>query len=270
MRIDLLGATSVTVRGHSRDINANKPRAILAALALDAGRVVSHADLADELWGCRQPRVNARNAMQAHATRLRKVLDEPADDLPGHTVLRAVGNGYLLDVPAECVDTNEFLALAARGADLLPHPERAMPVLQEALRLWRGPALVDAGDGLRCRSAAEQLEERRVAVWEDLVTARLSAGDERQAVVELRALVGQYPLRERFTEQLMLALYRSGRQCEALAVFDRTRRCLDHELGVQPGRSLQRRHAQILAQDPDLLLPAAVFGDRRPEPARTG
>lgn len=262
MRIDLLGAISVTVQGHSREIKASKLRAMLATMALDAGRVISHGDLAEELWGCRHPRGNARNAMQAQATRLRRVLDGPVDELSPRTVLRAMGNGYLLDVPTECVDCNQFLELAARGADLLARPELAVPVLLEGLRLWRGPALADVGDGPRCRSAAAQLEERRLAIWEDLITARLCVGDERQAVVELRALVAKYPLRERFAEQLMLALYRSERQCEALEVFDRTRRCLDRELGVQPGRSLQRRHAEILAQDPGLLRATVVLDDR--------
>lgn len=266
MRIDVLGTLSVTAGGHRREIRAGKVRAMLATLALDAGRSVSHEELAEELWCGHQPKGNARNALQAHATRLRRVLDRSADDAPA--VLRSVGNGYLLDVPRECVDSNTFLDLAARGAAAVRHrPERAVEQLQASLQLWRGPALLDAGDGLRCRGSAALLEERRLAVWEDLVSARLSLGDDRQAVADLRPLVFRHPLRERFCEQLMLALYRAGRQGEALELFRRTRRRLDDELGVLPGMALRQRHAEILAHDPALLLATADA----PKPAvRTG
>nr|BAG84243.1 putative transcriptional regulator [Streptomyces griseoviridis] len=225
-------------------------------------------ELADELWAG-HPVGNTRNALQAHATRLRKVLDEPSRRLRGDTVLRAVRNGYLLDVPPDCVDGNRFLDLAAQGAaELYTRPERALELLQAALRLWRGPALLDAGDGLRCRSAAALFEERRLTVWEDLISARLALGDESRAIAELRQLVAQHPLRERFCELLMLALYRSGRQGDALELFRTTHQRLDEELGVQPGVELQRRHAEILSQNPALSLPSALLPDH-PRPATT-
>jgi DNA-binding SARP family transcriptional activator len=253
--IDILGTVSVTVNGGQRELRANKLRAMLAVLALDAGRAVSFVDLADELWAGGQLG-NARNALQAHATRLRKVLDTPGAK---GTVLRAVRNGYLLDVPSESVDGNRFLRLADQGSAVLrADPRRALELFQSALRLWRGPALLDAGDGLRCGGAAALFEERRLTLWEDLVNARLAIGEEREAVAELRQLVAQYPLRERFCEQLMLALYRSGRQGDALELFHRTRQWLDRELGLRPGVPLQRRHAEILAHDPVLSQPAAL------------
>ncbi|MFK4102169.1 BTAD domain-containing putative transcriptional regulator [Streptomyces sp. NPDC019531] len=231
---------------------------MLATLALEAGRAVSSEDLVDELWSGHAIG-NARNALQATATRLRRVI-EPSLHRGGTSVLRGVNNGYLLEVPPEYVDGNRFLDLAAQGAAHLPtRPERSLELLQSALDLWRGPALFDAGDGLRMRGAAALFDERRLTACEDLVSALLSVGDEARAIPELRQLVALYPLRERFCELLMLALYRTGRQGEALDLFQRARRRLDEELGIQPGAPLQRLQAEILAQDPLLRLPAAVL-----------
>lgn len=268
MHINILGPVSVAVGGKRHGIHANKVRAMLAVLALEAGRAISNVELADELWAG-HPLRNTRNALQAHATRLRKVLDGPPRQPRGATVLRAVRNGYLLDVPPDSVDGNRFLDLAAQGAAALAaRPEHARELLEAGLDLWHGPALLDAGDGLRCRGAAALFEERRLTVWEDLVSARLALGDEARAVAELRQLVAQYPLRERFSELLMLALYRSGRQGDALELFQWTRRRLDEELGVRPGAPLQRRHAEILAQDPVLTMRSSALTWQR-EPAAT-
>lgn len=263
MQIGILGTVFVTVSGKQHEIRASKVRTMLATLALEAGRAISHVELVDELWSG-QPLGNARNALQAHATRLRRVLARQ-----GPSPLRSVGNGYLLDIPRESIDGNSFLDLAAQGATALPHrPERAMELLHAGLQLWRGPALLDAGDGLRCRAAAALFDERRLTVWEDLISARLSVGDERRAVPELRQLVAQHPLHERFRDQLMLALYRSGRQGDALELFHQTRRLLDSELGLRPGIPLQRRYAEILSHDPALTLPSAVWSGYRETEAR--
>jgi len=258
VHIDILGSITITTDGEVRTIGSNKTRALLSALTVEAGHAISLDDLADELWSGRPPR-NSRNALQAHATRLRKVLDGP----DGGSRLRAMRNGYVLDVPRENVDANRFLELAADGAAALhTDPARAAELLRAALRLWRGPALLDAGDGLRCRAAAALFEERRLTAWEDLATARLSLNDERNAIAELTRLVAQHPRRERFCEQLMVALYRSGRQSEALELFQRTRQRLDRDLGIEPGLPLKRRHAEILAQAPELTLPSAVWSPR--------
>ena len=259
MDIGVLGAVSITLNNQSRGIRAGKPRTILATLALEAGSAISYADLADELWEGNPPDGNLRNALQAHAARLRKVVDQP-EVRSGGTLLRAVNNGYLLDVPRDCVDSNRFLALANQGsAAVSSSPERAVQLLQDALRLWQGPALFDAGEGLRCRAAAALLEERRLTAHGDLIAARLTTGDEHRAVAELRQLVAQHPTRERFCDQLMLALYRCGRQGDALALFHQTRLRLDQELGLEPGVQLQRRHVAILSHDPVLMSPSAVL-----------
>jgi DNA-binding SARP family transcriptional activator len=249
VRIDILGTLVVTIDAGPHQIQANKVRAMLATLALDAGRAISHEELADELWSG-DPPAGALNALQAHATRIRRVLDGPDRPRGAGSVLRSVRNGYLLDIPPESVDGTRFRELAGRGAAALAErPEHALELLSAGLALWRGPALIDAGDGLRCRSAAVSFDECRLTMWEDLISARLATGAERPAITELRALVAQYPLRERFSEQLMLALYRAGRQSEALEVFHRTRVRLAEELGLRPGAALQRRHAEILAHD---------------------
>ena len=237
---------------------------MLATLAVEAGRAISHLELADELWSG-VPLSNPRNALQAQATRVRKVLGEPAQERErGVTVLRCVANGYVLDLPRDQIDGHRFLTYASEGAAALPdHPERALRLLETALGLWRGPALLDAGDGLRCRSAAALFEERRLTAWEDWTVAHMLLGDESRVIAQLRQLHAQYPLRERFCELLMLALYRVGRQGEALELFRRTRRRLDDELGIKPGMFLRRLHAEILAQDPVLTHPAAVWDERR-------
>jgi DNA-binding SARP family transcriptional activator len=259
--ISLLGTVSVSVGGGLRDIRASKVRAMLATLALDPGRPVSYGDLAAELWSGRALG-NARNALQAHAARLRKLLDEPGDS--GGIALRAVPNGYVLDLSPTDVDATHFLDLAARGAaKVTTTPRDAIDLLDAGLRLWRGPALLDAGDGLRCRAAAALFEERRLTLWEDLTTARLAIGDDAAAAADLAPLVTANPLREAFCDQLMLALYRCGRQGEALAVFHRTRTHLDDELGLQPSARLRNRYAEILAQSPTLTEPRAAWAGHR-------
>jgi DNA-binding SARP family transcriptional activator len=260
VNINLLGTISVTVCGNSHEIPASKVRTMLAMLALEAGHAISHMELADELWAGRLLG-NMKNALQAHATRLRRVIDHSVTE-PRGTVLRAVRNGYLLDIPPESVDANRFLDLAAKGSAALPgDPARAVELLEAGLRLWHGPALLDACDGLRCRSAATHFEERRLTVWEDLIDARLMLGKDRQAIADLQQLMAKNPMRERFCEQLMLALYRTGRQSDALELFHRTRQRLDDELGVQPCLPLRWRYTEILNHDPVL-----AHGAARPEP----
>ncbi len=262
MRVNVLGPMTVAVEESHWDVGAAKVRTMLAMLALDAGRVVSHADLADELWSER-PLGNVRNALQAQATRLRRVLRERMRQ-PDATLVRAVQNGYVLDLPTQEVDAHRFLDQAALGiAALRECPAHALETLTEAARIWRGPALVDAGDGLRCRSAAALFEERRLIVLEDIAAARILIGEQRQAIAELRRLVDRYPLRERLCALLMLALYRSGRQVDSLDVFHHTRQRLDCDLGVQPGATLHRLHAQILTHHPALMSQDAVLDGER-------
>lgn len=253
MRIELLGAATIGTAEERGPIRAKKVRAMLVLLALNAGVAVSYPDMVDELWGD-SPLGNARNALQANATRLRRLL-EPFAGEPGRpAVLVTAGAGYLLDIPRNAVDANLFLELTDHGTTQIrrDQPERAVETLNQALRLWRGPALTDSVDGPRAKAAAERLEERRLTALEDLMEARLALGHERQVVSELRWLLSQYPARERLSEHLMLALYRCGRQTEAIAVFHQVRKHLADEVGLAPSPSLQKRYQEILVQEPTL------------------
>jgi SARP family transcriptional regulator, regulator of embCAB operon len=259
MHVELLGPVSVVVAGHRCRIRGEKTRVILALLSLNAGRVVGSDELVDELWPDAPVR-NARNALQANVTRLRKLLDAPA--------LETVDNGYLLNVAPEAVDANRFRLQAHLGASLVSsEPDRAVRLIESALALWRGPALLDSGQGPRCRAAASSLDEAYVLAQEDLMMARLALGGERSVVSELEHLATRYPLRERFCELLMLALYRCGRQVDALDAFHRIRHHLADEIGLEPGTELQSRYRAILLQDPALASPVvgvSLVAHRRP------
>jgi len=249
MRISILGALSlIDVNGQKFNIGSTRLRTLIALLALSPRTPVPIDEFVDELWAER-PVGNARNALQANIARLRKLV-ETVSRRPGDELIRTSSGGYILDIPPEHVDAHEFVALADDGAQILgKNPEEAADLLQRALRLWRGPALVDVPEGVRCRSGAGYLEERRLAAREDLVAARLSTGRERDVVSELSQLVAKHPERERLSELLMLALYRVGRQTEALNAFHNLRNWLDDELGLQPNRAVCDLYQQILSQD---------------------
>ncbi|MFE7721991.1 BTAD domain-containing putative transcriptional regulator [Nocardia rhizosphaerihabitans] len=236
---------------------------MLAVLALRAGQTVYYNELADELWPGEFLK-NPRNAIQAQATRIRKTIEGCIQRTEESAALRPVYNGYILDISRDAVDTNRFLDLTMRGNnDLALEPARALRSLRQGLQLWRGPALLNTRTGEQCRSAAAFLDERRMLANEDLMSAHLLLGDNRKAVAELQTLVAAYPSRERLCELLMLALYRTGRQAEAIHVFHRIRQRLDAELGVVPGRELARLYQKILIQDSSLDSATAVLS--RPE-----
>ncbi|MEU9714600.1 AfsR/SARP family transcriptional regulator [Streptomyces sp. NPDC047976] len=228
--------------------------AVLALLALSPGQPVPFDQLVDELWG--DGRIaNAKNALQATVTRLRKLLVS-VTGRQGSDLIQTVGGGYVLHVPKESVDAHRFLALADRGAALVgADAPRAVEVLEQGLGMWRGAALMDVSEGFRCRTEAAHLDERRLTAYEDLVTAKLAVGLERVSVPELRQLAAEHPGRERLSELLMLALYRDGRQTEALEVFHDARRRLADDLGLEPGRSLHEIYQAILKQDDALGRP---------------
>ncbi|MFF8290564.1 BTAD domain-containing putative transcriptional regulator [Streptomyces sp. NPDC016309] len=235
-------------------MTSKRVSSVLALLALAPGQPVPVDQLMDELWGDERM-ANAKNALQANVTRLRRLLASVAGR-DGRDLVRTVGTGYVLDVPAESVDAHRFAGLADRGAALVgPDPALAVRLLEKALGMWRGSALLDVSEGFRCRSASVRLEERRLTAHEDLVTAKLAVGVERVPVPELRQLAAEHPGRERLSELLMLALYRDGRQTEALDVFHRARRRLAEDLGVEPGRSLHAVYEAILHQDDTLGRP---------------
>ena len=247
MEIRLLGAVEAYADGVALPLGGPRQRAVLADLALHAGQLVAAGRLIDDLWGGRPP-ISARHTLETYVSRLRHVLNASG----GLLVTRP--GGYLLDVAPGCVDACQFRDLVARGSGARDHGDvpAAVTLLGSAVKLWRGPALADVQDAPFAVLAGQQLEEERLTASEKLVEARLALGQHRELVPELEALIADSPYREGFHAQLMLALYRSGRQAEALAAFGRARDLLAGELGIEPGRKLRRLHRAVLLQAPEL------------------
>jgi DNA-binding SARP family transcriptional activator len=243
MEFRILGPLEVIEDGHALPLGGTKPRALLACLLLRANQVVSMDRLIEELWPDAAPRTAAKT-IQVYVWKLRKELGE------GRLVTRPPG--YLLRVDSSELDLTRFEALLeeARGVD----PKRAAEHLCEALTLWRGQPLADLAYEPFAQTDIARLEELRLAALEERIEADLATGRHRELVGELEALVAEHPLRERLRGQLMLALYRSGRQAEALEVYQVARRTLVEELGLEPSAALQRLEKAILQQDRSLDL----------------
>jgi class 3 adenylate cyclase len=246
LEVRLLGPIEVGVEGRPVQLRRRKQRELMALLALRAGEVVSTDRLVDELWGETPPKA-AVGSLQNLVSELRKVL--PPD------ILRTRAPGYVLAIDRDAVDAHRFELLVREAGDA--PPAQRVTQLREALALWRGPAL----DDVRLeRSSAEEkarLEDLRVAAWEDRLEAELELGRHSQRIGELESLVSNHPLRERPVGLLMLALYRAGRQSEALETYRRAREMLVEELGIDPSSELQRLEQAILRHDPELDLPEA-------------
>jgi predicted ATPase/DNA-binding SARP family transcriptional activator len=262
MRFGILGPTQVR-RGDGREVAVGGPRlrALLALLLVDAGRVVPAERLIEGLYGGNPPG-DASNALQSQVSRLRQLLRD--EDRPGSPV-ELHPAGYRLAVDPDDVDAHRFERLAAEGHRALAggDPPRAAALLREALDLWRGPALADAGDVPSARAQAVRLEELRVGAMEDRAEAELALGGHPALVAELERLVAGYPLRERLRGLLMRALYADGRQAEALARFEEARRTLAEELGADPSPELAAVHLAVLRADPALARPAGRQAVRR-------
>lgn len=224
-----------------------RQRAVLALLLLHRNEAVSRDLLVDELWG-EQPPPTAAKVLQNCVSALRKEL--PA----GTETLRTVGSGYELRVSPDELDRDRFERLLGEGRAALAagEVEEAAVVLKRALDLWRGPPLADFAYEQFAQDEITRLEELHVAALEDRIDAELALGHHAELVPELEALVTRHPLRERLRSQLMLALYRSGRQAEALEAYRAARRTLLAELGIEPGRALHELERMILEQDPAL------------------
>ena len=239
------GPLEVVDEDGARALGGAKQRAVLAVLLLHRGEAVSSERLIDEVWGDRPP-ATAAKTLQGYVSHLRKAL---RGDL-----LRTQGSGYVLGVEAAEFDSDRFEALAAegRGALAAGNPARAATQLAAALGLWRGSALSDFRYESFAQAEIARLEEMRLAALEDRIDADLALGRQAQLVGELDGLTREHPLRERLRAQLMLALYRSGRQADALQAYRDARRELLDELGLEPGRALQELEQAILVHDPAL------------------
>jgi DNA-binding SARP family transcriptional activator/tetratricopeptide (TPR) repeat protein len=232
MEFRILGPLEVLPDGRPLDLGAQK-RVLLALLVLDANRVVPSERLIDALWD-EDPPETARKALQVHVSQLRKLL--------GRDRIATAAPGYRLRVEPGELDLERFRKLQDEGR------------FEEALGLWRGAALADLAGHHLFAPEASRLEELRLACQEERVERELAAGRHAELVPELEALVARYPLRERLRGQLMLALYRAGRQADALDAYRAVRRLLVDELGIEPGRALRELHQAILEQFPELDL----------------
>lgn len=234
----ILGPLEVTADGEPLPVSGRNPRSLLAILLLRANEPVSAERLVTEMWGESPPRT-AHASLQNAVSQLRRVL--------GPDALLTRSPGYVLAISPEQLDLGRFERLVREAGEALP-ADRAR-LLREALGLWRGPALADFELDAFAQDEGRRLEELRLAATEEWLGAELELGRDAAVIPQLEAHLRANPLRERPRGQLMLALYRSGRQAEALKCFHEGRRVLVDDLGIEPGRSLQQLYGQILRQE---------------------
>jgi DNA-binding SARP family transcriptional activator len=268
MEFRLLGPLEVWHEGRNLPVRGSKQRALLAVLLLHANRVVSSDRLLDELWGDEAPEGRTA-ALRVRLSQLRKALD-----VGGTSPIATRAPGYVIELRQEQLDLHRFEQLVEEAGSV--GPELAAAKLREALGLWRGPPLADFVYEPFAQAPIGRLEELRLLATERRVDADLVMGRHAELVPELELLVSDHPLREGLRVQLMIALYQSGRQAEALEAYQAARRTLVDELGIQPGPALQELERAILRQDPSLALaegPQALrsilvagLGDRELQP----
>ena len=252
MDFRILGPLEVADGGRTIPIVGDRQRALLAILLIHANEAVSTDALIDELWGEHAP-ASPRKALQIQVSRLRKALGE------GSARLVTRPNGYLLQVEPGELDLNRCERLADQGRKALADedPWRAAEQLRESLARWRGPPLGEFAFESFAQAEIGRLEELRLGLLEDRIEADLACGRHAELVGELETLVAEHPLRERLRRQLVLALYRGGRQADALAAYRAAREMLDEDLGLEPTPALRELEQAILTHDADLAAPAA-------------
>jgi DNA-binding SARP family transcriptional activator len=269
MDFRLLGPLEVIADGRSLAVGGGKRRSLLALLLLHPNEVMSAERLIDELWGERPP-ATAAKSVHVYVSQLRRELGHPNGD-----VLQTRGNGYVARVGPNELDTLRFERAVAEGRRALAagDPDTAAAKLSQAVAAWRGPPLADFAYEPFAQREIARLEELKQAALEARIDADLELGRHADLIGELETLVADHPLRERLRGQLMLALYRCGRQADALRVYREGRELLVSELGLEPGPELRALEAKILGQSPELAAPAgpprAPPRGRAPSPARS-
>jgi len=247
MRYGILGPLELSENGRTVEIAGAKQRALLAMLLLNANRVVSSDELVDAIWEEQVPD-SALKALQVHVSQLRKLV--------GRHRLETRAPGYLLRVERDALDLEHFQRLYGEGE------------LDEALSLWRGSPLAEFACHRFAQAETARLQELHLGCLEDRIDRDLTRGRHAELVGELEGLVTGHALREQLRCQLMLALYRAGRQAEALDCYQQARAALTDDLGIEPGRQLRELHQAILNQDPSLDLPSQERPERT-EPLAT-
>src|SRR5436190_17854219 len=270
MDFRILGHLEVSNGGDPIRLGGSKQRALLAMLLVHANESVSVDTLADELWGDDPPERAAKN-IQVQISRLRRALEaeqRPDGSNGAASSIITRPHSYLIRVEPGHLDLHRFKRLLEEGTEALvaEAPLVAEAKLLEALELWRGPPLADFSFDSFAQAAIARMEELHLGAIELLFTAQLELGHHADVIAPLGTLVAEHPYRERLLEQLMLSLYRSGRQADALAAYRDARHALVDELGIEPGADLRQLEAKILTQDPSLDLPAAPVAAPRPEP----
>ncbi len=257
MDFRILGPLEALDEGRQVTLGGSKQRVLLAVLLLHANETLSTDRLIEELWG-EHPPATAAKTVQVHISRLRKALGAQASNgSRGAVVTRE--HGYELDIDPERLDANRFERLVAEGSAALAggRPEAAASVLEGALSLWRGAPLGELAYEPFAQPQIARLDDLRLAALEQLIDAKLALADHAEVLGRLETLIAEHPYRERLRAQLMLALYRSDRQADALQAYQDARRTLVEELGIEPGERLRDLERAILAQDPELQLAAA-------------
>jgi DNA-binding SARP family transcriptional activator len=253
LEIRLLGPFDVSVAGRPASVSGSKRDLLLALLALRRGRPVSVDALVEELWGDDFPS-SPRNAVQHHVARLRAALGR--DSIVGSP------NGYALGSATTDALAFEELLVEARTAARAGDPRAAAELAARALGLWRGPALQGLPETIWVRAEADRLEELRIDALEERFESALALGEHREIISELQHTIDESPFRERLWRQLMLALYRSGRQADALKVYGAARRVHVDRLGLEPGPELRQIQEAILAHDPRIAAPPLKLDTR--------
>jgi predicted ATPase/DNA-binding SARP family transcriptional activator len=272
MDFRILGPLEVAHDGNVLELPGAKARALLAILLLNPNEAVSTDRLIDELWGA-DPPDTALNTLQVYVSQLRKVL-RAGGGVSSRDLLVTKAPGYLLRVESGQLDSEQFEELVAAGRESRAEgkPAAAVEALKRADALWRGPPLGDAGFESFAQVAG-RLEEERLAALEDRFEAELDLGGHVELVAELETMVARHPFREGLRRQLMVALYRAGRQADALAAYQAARQALVEELGIEPSQELQRLEKAILMQDvsldlPEQSKPVAAAESAKPTPSR--
>ncbi|HEV7649878.1 MAG TPA: AfsR/SARP family transcriptional regulator [Actinophytocola sp.] len=255
MKFSLLGALEVSDRETVQvDLGGVKQRAVLGYLLLHANQVVPNSRMLNALWDCRPPST-ARKMVQNAVSAIRRMLAAAGPDCSAELVTHTPG--YQFKVDPDAVDMYRFRQLVHNGRTALASgsPVRGTQLLRTGIALWRGPALADLVECGTSWSELSALEDERLTALEDCFDAELQCGRHREITPELEVLTAAEPLRERLCIQFMLALYRSGRQVDALNVYRRTRTALVDGLGIEPGPDLQALQHMILEHDASIQVP---------------
>ena len=253
MDFRILGPLEVADGEHLVALGGGRQRALLALLVLNANEVVSADRLIDELWGEQVPE-SGRTALQVRVSQLRKAIGSNGG------LIDTRAPGYILRLAPDELDLYRFERLVAEANEC--DPATAAARLREALALWRGPPLADLAYESFAQPAISRLEELRLLALERRIDADLDLGRHTEVIGELEALVAQYALRERLRAQLMLALYRSGRQADALGVYRSIRAALVEQLGIEPSTALRELEQAVLSQDPELEVTSRADQER--------